>query len=78
MSVTEAVMIEIDELLVNVSREYIPEWSDCSDYVGSTPWCIDDPRAAEYYEDALGWFMDWYSNEEKSDELFNTIILDAL
>jgi len=78
-TVKEAVMIEIDELMVNVSREFIPEWSDCSDLVGSiTPCCIDDPRAKMYYEDALGWFMDRYSHERRSNELFDVIFMDAL
>jgi hypothetical protein len=77
-TVQEAVMIEIDEAMVNVSRDHIPEWSDCSDFVGSAPWCIDDPRATEYYEDALEWFMARYSSKVSPDEQFDVIILDAL
>lgn len=77
-TIKEAIMIEIDEMMVNVSRDHIPEWSDCSDLVGSAPWCINDPRATEYYEDALGWFMDRYSHDKKADKLFDIIILDAL
>ncbi len=32
-TVEEAVMIELDEELANLSRRYIPEWSDCSDII---------------------------------------------
>jgi len=77
-TIKEAVMIEIDEMMVNASREYIPEWSDCSDFVGSSPWCIEDPRATEYYEDALAWFTDRYHHDKKPEEPFDAIILDAL
>ncbi len=31
-TVEEAVMVELDEELANLSRRYIPEWSDCSDF----------------------------------------------
>lgn len=77
-SVEEAVMIEIDEMMVNVSRQYIPEWSDCSDLVGSVPWCVDDSRAKVYYEDALAWFIDRYSQDNSSIEPMDVVIMDAL
>ena len=75
-------MIEIDEEMVMSSREHIPEWSDCSDIVGSAKWCGDDPRAELYYEDALAWFIDRFSEggkyaEEETEE-FDLIIMDAL
>lgn len=71
-------MIEIDEEMVNVSREHIPEWSDCSDLVGSASWCIKDPRATEFYEDALQWFMDRYADDAPPNKPLDIIILDAL
>lgn len=77
-TVKEAIMIDIDEMMVNVSREYLPEWSDCSDLVGSAPWCVDDARASLYYEDALAWFMDRYSDGNRSEELMDVIVVDAL
>lgn len=79
-TVEQAIMIEIDEAMVNVSRNYIPEWSDCSDLVGSSPWCIEDNRATEYYEDALAWFTNRYSSEDASstEPRIDVIILDAL
>jgi spermidine synthase/S-adenosylmethionine/arginine decarboxylase-like enzyme len=77
-TVEEAIMIEIDEKMVNVSRQYIPEWSDCSDLEGSANWCVDDPRSTMYYEDALAWFMNRYSNGNSTAEPIDVIIVDAL
>jgi spermidine synthase len=76
-TVEEAVMIEIDEKMTSASRDYLPEWSDCSDF--GAAWCVDDPRSTMYYEDALAWFMDRYSdiNATKAEPL-DIIIMDAL
>ena len=76
-------MIEIDEEMVNVSRESLPDWSDCSDLHGSADWCGDDKRAELFYEDALAWFMNRFSDDKiDSDEFkedpFDIIIMDAL
>jgi spermidine synthase len=75
-------MIEIDEQMVYASREYLPEWSDCSDIIGSEKWCGDDKRAEMYYEDALGWFIDRYSETGKfyneNHTKLDVIIMDAL
>jgi Spermine/spermidine synthase domain len=60
-TVKGASMIDIDEMMMNVSRECLPEWSDCSDFVGSVPWCVNNARASIYYEAALAWFVDQYS-----------------
>lgn len=77
-TVEEVSMIEIDEKMVTVSRESIPEWSDCSDLTGSASWCVDDPRTLMYYEDAHEWFMERYSGDEGKKADLDVIILDAL
>ena len=78
-TVETVVMIEIDEMMVEVSRKYIPEWSDCSNIVGSRDSCIDDPRAQMYFEDALKWFEDRFgANSTIKEEPFDVIIMDAL
>eukprot|EP00559_Dactyliosolen_fragilissimus_P004283 CAMPEP_0184866438 /NCGR_PEP_ID=MMETSP0580-20130426/22345_1 /TAXON_ID=1118495 /ORGANISM="Dactyliosolen fragilissimus" /LENGTH=856 /DNA_ID=CAMNT_0027366133 /DNA_START=152 /DNA_END=2722 /DNA_ORIENTATION=+ len=86
-TVEKVKMIEIDEEMVEFSRKYLPDWSDCSDIQGSTKWCGDDPRAELYFEDALAWFIDnYHKDEDDSDdeesteevELFDVIIVDAL
>lgn len=79
-TVVKAVMIEIDGAMVNASRKYLPEWSDCSDLVGSADSCFDDRRAEVYFEDASGWFLSRFADEEKINEAdkFDVIIMDAL
>jgi S-adenosylmethionine decarboxylase proenzyme len=79
-TVVKAVMIEIDGAMVNASRKYLPEWSDCSDLVGSTDSCFDDPRAEVYFEDASGWFLSRFADKDNINEAdkFDVIIMDAL
>jgi S-adenosylmethionine decarboxylase proenzyme len=79
-TVVTAVMIEIDGAMVNASRKYLPEWSDCSDLVGSTDSCFDDARAEVYFEDASGWFLSRFADKDKINEAdkFDVIIMDAL
>lgn len=79
-TVEEVIMVEIDELMVETSRQYLPEWSDCSDLEGSAHSCFDDPRATVYFEDAIQWFIDRFGGEKpiaKADQL-DVIIMDAL
>ena len=73
-------MIEIDELMVNVSKQYIPEWSDCSKIVGSTPSCFDDPRTELFFTDGIAWFIHRYLNADTTidEQLYDIIIMDAL
>jgi spermidine synthase len=77
-TVNEVLMIEIDETMMNVSREYLKEWSDCSDLMGSSEWCGDDSRARLVYVDALEWFTGHYGNNSTSDPPIDVIIMDAL
>ena len=80
-------MVEIDQVMAEVSRKYLPSWSDCSDIIGSTDNCFDEPRADVLYEDAIAWFSDrtFYppGSKEKGDnefdvEQFDVVIVDAL
>ena len=73
-------MIEIDEVMINISREYLPEWSDCSTLVGSSPSCFYDPRAEIYHTDAVAWFIERFLDNEKVDasQLYDVIIMDAM
>eukprot|EP00560_Eucampia_antarctica_P001782 CAMPEP_0197840080 /NCGR_PEP_ID=MMETSP1437-20131217/45396_1 /TAXON_ID=49252 ORGANISM="Eucampia antarctica, Strain CCMP1452" /NCGR_SAMPLE_ID=MMETSP1437 /ASSEMBLY_ACC=CAM_ASM_001096 /LENGTH=964 /DNA_ID=CAMNT_0043449631 /DNA_START=77 /DNA_END=2972 /DNA_ORIENTATION=- len=57
-SVTHVKMIEIDELMVKTSIEYLPSWSDCSDILGCAQNCFDDERAEILFEDAFAWFLE--------------------
>jgi S-adenosylmethionine/arginine decarboxylase-like enzyme len=79
-TVETVTMIEIDELMVNVSKQYLPEWSDCSRIVGSVPSCFDDVRAEIICTDAVAWFMEGFFNQHHIDpsRLYDVIIMDAL
>jgi len=85
-------MIEIDEELTNVSRTYLPEWSDCSDVAAGggderiTASRFDDPKTTVRFEDAFGYFLRNFGGDEdevdgeedNEDELFDVIIMDTL
>lgn len=78
-TVEAVTMIEIDSKVVEISQKYLPEWVDCSDFVGRTSCCLNDTRADLVYEDAIAWFIDRYGglDEQKSDS-YDVIIMDAL
>ena len=77
-TVEKVVMIDIDQGVVDVSREFLPDWSDCSMLQGSAPNCFDDVRSELHCTDAFAWFIDRYGGEEMLEEPFDVIIMDAL
>ena len=79
-TVDKVKMIEIDDMMVQVSRDFLPDWNNCTDLVGSAEWCGDDGRADINYFDAFGWFNDRFVTgvEEKIEEQFDVLIMDAL
>ena len=78
-SVEEVMMCEIDEELVDLCREYLPEWSDCSDIDGSdADSCFDDSRANVVFEDAFKYFIDSFGEEGNKQDKFDVIYMDAL
>jgi len=80
-TVDTATMIEIDEEMVYVSRQHLPEWSDCSNLIGSAKSCFDDPRSELFYVDAISWFLDRFLNNDSgvgATERYDVIIMDAL
>jgi len=79
-TVEKVTMVEIDEVMVNVSKQYLPEWSDCSNLLGSTNSCFDDPRAELLMTDAIRWFVDEFGDEDDIDEedKYDVVIMDAL
>lgn len=73
----KVVMVEIDQIMVEVSQQHLPDWNSCDFLEGGTTSCFDDPRAEVYYEDAIAWFIDrFYSGKDHSK--FDVIIMDAL
>lgn len=76
-TIEKVTMVEIDEIMVEASRKYLPEWSDCSQ-IGHDS-CFDDPRAEAYYTDAIAWFIDRFGDDKaKEEDKYDIIIMDAL
>eukprot|EP00586_Coscinodiscus_wailesii_P023450 CAMPEP_0172519528 /NCGR_PEP_ID=MMETSP1066-20121228/291468_1 /TAXON_ID=671091 /ORGANISM="Coscinodiscus wailesii, Strain CCMP2513" /LENGTH=824 /DNA_ID=CAMNT_0013302133 /DNA_START=159 /DNA_END=2630 /DNA_ORIENTATION=- len=79
-TVKEAKMIELDEMMVNIAKQYLPKMSNCSDIVDSADSCFDDPRSQLLLEDARPYFIDRYgpSKVKESNGLFDVVVVDAL
>ena len=74
-------MVEIDEELVEMCQEYLPEMSNCTDMIGSdADSCFDDSWANLVFEDAFQYFIDNFAENGNSIEMekFDIIIMDAL
>ena len=78
-TVEKVTMVEIDEIMVNKSREFLPEWNSCGDFTRYES-CFDDPRSDVYYTDAIAWFVDRYTDisNVKEEDKYDVIIMDAL
>jgi len=59
-SVEKVVMVDLDEQVVQICKEMLPEWNNG---------CVDDPRLEIVYDDAYAYLM-------KSDLKFDVIIMD--
>lgn len=62
-SIQHVKMIDIDQGMVETSRDHLPMWNICSDIVGSTISCFDDARADVLCEDALAWFIHRFADD---------------
>lgn len=78
-TVEHVTMIEIDEMMVNISREHLPSWSDCSMLTGSAESCFDDSRVEVIFRDAFQWFIDNFPVDDSPRIApFDIVIMDAL
>lgn len=80
-TVEKVIMIDIDGQMVNLSKQYLPAWNDCSKLLNGTASCFDDPRVETYFLDAFKWFIDRFSGDDNSslkEPPFDVIIMDAL
>jgi spermidine synthase len=83
-TVEQAVMIEIDEGVVDLSKDYLPEWQDCSSiahHAQSAPWCFDDRRADVRFEDAMAYFVENfgpYKGDKDDESKFDVVVMDCL
>ena len=76
----KVIMIDIDPVIVEASKVHLPDWNDCSNFDGSSRYCMDDPRAEVIAEDAFKWFIDRFGENPtiEGEAPFDVIILDAL
>ena len=78
-TVEKVVEVEVDDELVELSKKFLPEWSDCSGLVGSTASCFADPRVEMLNSSAAGWFQDNFGGRnESSTAKYDVIIVDSL
>jgi len=78
-TVEKVIMIEIDKVMVDLSRKYLPSWNDCSMLLGSAPSCFDDDRVEVQYVDAFKWFINNFPHDGPPlVDPFDVIIMDAL
>jgi S-adenosylmethionine decarboxylase proenzyme len=79
-TVESVTMIEIDQELVELVREYMPYMSNCTDLVGRADNCFDDELTHLVLEDAQQWFVDRYGEEptKEPEQLFDVVIVDAI
>ena len=67
-SVEEVVMVDIDEELVNICREFLPEWNSCADIKGiDSDSCFDDSRSTVLFEDAFAYIIDNFGTGGKNE-----------
>lgn len=73
-------MIGADMELIQTAKENLPQLFDCSNLLGSTHSCFDDPRVKLIFEDAASWFEKNYDYDDEEDvnqkTLFDVIIVD--
>ena len=76
-------MVDIDDQFVQLARDHMPEWNDCSDMQppqatesdrldysrgNRSSSCFDDPRTELYLEDAIAWFLNRFGNKDQTAE----------
>lgn len=71
-TVKQAVVIELDEKVVEVSKEHLPYLSNCAEIPGSAPSCWDDARAELVYANAFELFA-----ETKPTGKYDVLVVDG-
>jgi hypothetical protein len=56
-SVEQVVVVGGDHSMFEFARKHLPQWNDCSDLVGSTSNCFDDPRVNIVFENPNTWLQ---------------------
>jgi spermidine synthase len=78
-TVRKVVFIEKDDKIINLTREHVPEYSDCGSLLGVTKNCYDDPRVQVFHLDLKEWLTERFSGKgEDIEEAFDVIIMDEM
>jgi len=77
-TIESVTLVEVDKMMVDIAKEYLPKLSDCSNLIGRSPSCFDDDKVEIIYEDARKWFIGNYGDDATGKPAFDVIILDAL
>lgn len=75
-SVTKVIMVEEEKEVVRISQEFFPEYHDCSNILGGSRYCLDDPKVELIYSDIYDWADAQY--EQETEPGFDVIILDEI
>lgn len=67
-------MVEIDQQLMDLAKEYLPQMSDCSNLKGRAKNCFDDELLQLQVQDAKDWFLSGDSKHKNLD----VVIIDAI
>lgn len=77
-TIEKVILVESDESLIHIAREFLPTLSDCSNFVGLADNCFDDQRVEVAITDAGRWFKDKSEYNDDISDMFDIIILDAI
>jgi hypothetical protein len=77
-TIANVTVIELDEDIIAISREYLSSLSDCSQFDGLASNCFDDERANVVADDARSWFKENYGKVPTNSQKLDIIILDVI
>jgi len=65
-------MVDIDSMMIEIAKEHLPAYHNCTDLIGVADSCFDDERANILIQSAVKYF------EDASPKSIDVIIFDAL
>lgn len=72
-TVQSVTVLEVDKVIIEITQKYLKFLMDCSDIVGSTDNCYDDPRATVIHADT----KEWFSTQAPLNQ-FDVILIDPI
>jgi S-adenosylmethionine decarboxylase proenzyme len=72
-TIESVTMVEIDQQLMDLAQEHLPQMSDCSNLQGRANNCFQDILLNLQVQDAKDWFI-----QESKQNAFDVVIVDAI